>query len=130
MLAILLSNMVRAFFMGEPVYRPSCPRKVSPEGDTDGVFVCVLEAIASPASEQGTHLHLAIFIGRRRIPAALQDNGDSREPSKNRKKEWGTGRDRTDDLLLAKPLKFLDIPLNSLESYHFGYQRGWHSEPA
>ena len=59
-ITILVSNMVRASFMGGPVFQPSRPRKGPPEGDPDDVFLCVLAAIASPASDHGTRLHFAI----------------------------------------------------------------------
>ena len=45
------------------------------------------------------------------------------------KRFGGARRDRTDDLLLAKPLKPIAFPLKFLKYHRFFYQREQHSEP-
>ena len=48
---------------------------------------------------------------------------------KTGRKDGGARRDRTDDLLLAKPLKTVTIPLKSVKNRRFFCQIGRHSEP-
>ena len=48
---------------------------------------------------------------------------------KTGRKDGGARRDRTDDLLLAKPLKTVTIALKSVKNRRFFCQIGRHSEP-
>ena len=64
------------------------------------------------------------MIDRRRIHAVLQDNGDSREPSKKGRKDGGARRDRTEGILLAKPRKPVSIALTQPKNAVFGVSAG------